>query len=63
MNHHQVKRISHFLIDLSNGENAHDRMTKRGLTRSENCEDFIFIPRRCNQKWKIFISDLTTKTF
>ena len=27
MNHHQVIRISHFLIDLSNRENAHDRMT------------------------------------
>lgn len=63
MNHHQVIRISHFLIDLSNRENAHNRMTKRGLARCENCEDFIIVPRCRDQQWKIFIAYFTTKRF
>ena len=63
MNHHQVIRISHFLIDLSNRENAHNRMAKRGLARCEYCEDFIIVARCRDQQWKIFIAYFTTKRF
>ena len=36
-------------------------MAKRRLARSENCENFIFVPRRRDQQWKIFIANLATK--
>ena len=51
------------MINLGNRENTHDRMAKRRLARSKNCENFIFVPRCRDQQWKIFIANLTTKNW